>query len=199
MWMYTLLPKVLNMSLTASIVIVLVLLARLLLQRAPKMFSYALWAVVLFRLVCPVSFSSEYSLLRFLNVPPATNSTVAYIPADIVHTEYPQVNLPFPAVSEAVNNTLPQGEEQLVADPLEGLVSMATLLWLFGMAAVFIYGMTSLLQLHRKLMGAVRLRDNIFLADHISTPSYNSNWPIPPENFPAINSNRTGAELHCPA
>lgn len=170
MWMYTLLPKILNMSLTASIVIVLVLLARLPLKKAPKIFSYALWAVVLFRLVCPVSFSSEFSLLGIFNAPPATNGTVAYIPADIVHTEYPQVNLSLPAVSEAINNALPQGEEQLVADPLEVLVSMATPLWLLGIAAMLIYSMISLMRLRRKLIGAVCLRDNIYLADHISTP-----------------------------
>ncbi len=170
MWIYTLLPKILNMSLTASIVIVFVLLARVLLKKAPKIFSYALWAVVLFRLVCPVSFSAEFSLLGIFNAPPATNGTVAYIPADVVHREYPQVNLPFPAVSEAINNTLPQGEEQLVADPLEGLVSMATLLWLLGIAAMLIYSMVSLLRLRRKLIGAVCLRDNIYLADHIATP-----------------------------
>lgn len=170
MWMYTLLPKILNMSLTASIVIVLVLLARLPLKKAPKIFSYALWAVVLFRLVCPVSFSSEFSLLGIFNAPPAINGTVAYIPADIVHTEYPQVNLSLPAVSEAINNTLPQGEEQLVADPLEVLVSMATPLWLLGIAAMLIYSMISLIRLRRKLIGAVCLRDNIYLADHVSTP-----------------------------
>ena len=170
MWIYTLLPKILNMSLTASIVIVFVLLARVLLKKAPKIFSYALWAVVLFRLVCPVSFSAEFSLLGIFNAPPATNGSVAYIPADVVHREYPQVNLPFPAVSEAINNTLPQGEEQLVADPLEGLVSMATLLWLLGIAAMLIYSMVSLMRLRRKLIGAVCLRDNIYLADHISTP-----------------------------
>lgn len=170
MWTYTLLPKILNMSLTASIVIVLVLLARVPLKKAPKIFSYALWVVVLFRLVCPVSFSSEFSMLGLFNAPPATNGTVAYIPADIVHTEYPQVDLPLPAVSEAINNNLLQGEEQLVADPLEGLVSMATLLWLLGIAVMLIYSMVSLMQLRRKLIGAVYLRDNIYLADHIPTP-----------------------------
>ena len=55
MFFYTFLPKLLNMSLTASVVIVLVLLLRLLLKKAPKVISYALWGIVLFRLICPVS------------------------------------------------------------------------------------------------------------------------------------------------
>lgn len=57
--------KVLNMSLTGSLVIIFVLIARLLIRKAPKVFSYSLWAVVLFRLLCPVSFSSALSLLNF--------------------------------------------------------------------------------------------------------------------------------------
>ncbi len=176
MWTYTLLPKILNMSLTASIVIVIVLLARLLLRKSPKVFSYALWAVVLFRLLCPVSFSTEFSLLGLFNTPTATvsdggaYSSMTYIPSDIVHTEYPRVNLPLPGVSEAINETLPQGSEQTGADPLELLMSAATTLWLLGIMVMLIYSAVSLLELRRKLVGAVRLRDNIYLADHIATP-----------------------------
>ena len=55
--------QILNMSLTGSAVILLVLAARLLLKRAPKIFSYALWGVVLFRLLCPVSLSASVSML----------------------------------------------------------------------------------------------------------------------------------------
>ena len=176
MWTYTLLPKILNMSLTASIVIVIVLLARLLLQKSPKVFSYALWAVVLFRLLCPVSFSTEFSLLGFFNTPAATvsdggaYSSMTYIPSNIVHTEYPRVDLPLPGVSEAINEALPQGREQTGADPLEFPMSAATMLWLLGIMVMLIYSAVSLMGLRRKLVGTVRLRDNIYLADHIATP-----------------------------
>ncbi|HOR86354.1 MAG TPA: M56 family metallopeptidase [Bacillota bacterium] len=173
MWTYTLLPEILNMSLTASIVIVLVLVVRLLLQKSPKAFSYALWAVVLFRLLCPVSFSSEYSLLSLFNTSVSDSgaySSMTYIPSDIVHAEYPRVDLPLPDVSEAINETLPQGQEQLAADPLEFPMSAATILWLLGTVVMLIYSAVSLYLLQIKLIGAVRLRDNIFLADHIATP-----------------------------
>ena len=56
--------RLLNMSITGSIVIAVVLLARLCLKRAPKIYSYLLWSVVLFRLLCPVSFSSDVSVLE---------------------------------------------------------------------------------------------------------------------------------------
>ena len=55
---YELLPKILNMSLTASVISVTVIILRLLLKRAPKVYSYMLWLVVLFRLLCPITINT---------------------------------------------------------------------------------------------------------------------------------------------
>lgn len=101
MFSYTLFPKILNMSLTAGIVIILVILIRLPMKKAPKVFSYALWAVVLFRLICPVSFSSDFSLQGLFNSPTVTNGSITYSPSDIVYTIGPQVDLPLPGISRA--------------------------------------------------------------------------------------------------
>lgn len=64
--MNTLFRTILNMSLSGAIVIVAVMAARLLLRRAPKKWSYLLWSAAAFRLVCPVSLRSEFSLFRLL-------------------------------------------------------------------------------------------------------------------------------------
>ena len=53
-----------NMSVTAVFVIVLVLLARQLLVKAPRSFSYYLWILVAIRLICPYSFSSAVSIFN---------------------------------------------------------------------------------------------------------------------------------------
>lgn len=63
------LPKFLKMSITFCYVILFVILARLLLKRTPKIFSYLLWSVVLFRLLCPFFLESYFSI-----IPPALNS-----------------------------------------------------------------------------------------------------------------------------
>ena len=68
----TLFPAVLNMSLTASVIILVVLMARLAIKRAPRWCSYALWSVVLFRLLCPVSVSSALSLFNLARAPVST-------------------------------------------------------------------------------------------------------------------------------
>lgn len=170
MWLYTLFPQILNMSLTAAIIIGFILLARLLLKRTPKVFSYALWAVVLFRLLCPISISSGFSLLNILDTPVTATGTPQYIPSDIVHAENPQVDIPIPGISGILNENMPRGEEQLVADPLEFPMAFITLVWLCGIAAMLAHSIISLVKLRRSLVGAVLLHGNIYLADHISSP-----------------------------
>jgi len=39
-----------------------------------------------------------------------------------------------------------------------------------GMALLLLYSIISLLRLRRRLVGAVRLEDNIYLADYIPSP-----------------------------
>ena len=179
--MHRLFPIVCNMSLTASVVILAVLAVRLLLRRAPKVFAYALWAVVLFRLLCPVSVTSAVSLMGALGAPAQERtqrtSAVEYVPADIMIrgtapavTQLPQTPLLAEtggAVSDAPADTAP------AAVPVMSFnepVFILTLIWLAGMVLLLAYSLVSLLRLRRRLVGTVRLRDNIYLADHIPSP-----------------------------
>ena len=179
--MHRLFPIVCNMSLTASVVILAVLAVRLLLRRAPKVFSYALWAVVLFRLLCPVSVTSAVSLMGALGAPAQERtqrtSAVEYVPADIMIrgtapavTQLPQPPLPAEtggAVSDAPADTAPAA---VPAMSFNEPVFILTLIWLAGMVLLLAYSLVSLLRLRRRLVGTVRLRDNIYLADHIPSP-----------------------------
>ena len=71
--------KILDMTLTGSIVIAVVLLARAFLRRAPKIYSYLLWSVVLFRLLCPLSISARVSVLKPIPVKTSPGvSSVSY-------------------------------------------------------------------------------------------------------------------------
>ncbi len=174
MFFTTFLPKLLNMSLTASVVIVFVLSLRLLLKKAPKIISYALWGIVLFRLLCPVSIESGFSLFGLLDTPVAESGTftsrIEYVPNDIAHTEYPHIVLPVPGVADAINHTLPRGEEQRKANPLEASMAIATYAWMAGVLGMGIYAAISYIQLRKKLITASPLRENIYLADDITSP-----------------------------
>ena len=174
MFFYTFMPKLFNMSLTANVAIVLVILLRLLLKKAPKVISYALWGVVLFRLLCPVSIGSNFSVYNLFDAPAQESGTITsvikYVPSNIVHTEYPSVALPVPGISDVINEALPQGQEQLVADPLEAPMSITTYIWMIGVLVMVIYSIVSYIRLRRKLSVVVPLRDNIFIADDIKSP-----------------------------
>ena len=180
--MHRLFPIVCNMSLTASVVILAVLAVRLLLRRAPKVFSYALWAVVLFRLLCPVSVTSAVSLMGAVGAPvqerTQRTSAVEYVPADIVRSSGPPTvtTLPqetLPAINSPAESTVPAAvtaPEPAAALPLSGPMVVLTGAWLAGMALLLAYSAVSMLRLRHRLVGAVLLADNIYLADHIPSP-----------------------------
>ncbi|WP_347489761.1 M56 family metallopeptidase [Desulfoscipio sp. XC116] len=155
--------QVLNMSLTAGYAVLFVLVARLFLKKTPKIFSYALWSVVLFRLVCPFSFESLFSLL-FINANP--------IPAHIMYAEAPQINTGINLVDNAANPILSTQTALPGAsvNPMQIWAFAGGMIWLAGIAVLLIYSLISLLRLRSKLVGAVKLRGNIYLADHIASP-----------------------------
>lgn len=154
--------KILNMSLTGSIVIAVVLLARLFLKRAPKIYSYALWAVVLFRLLCPLSITAGLSVLKPLPVTTTPGiSTVSYRPVAQAVRE----DIPAPIQQEVVS---PQPAEQPEAKlaPMQ----VAAYIWLGGASVMAVYSIVQYLILRRRLAETVLLRGEIYLADSISSP-----------------------------
>ncbi|MBP3352440.1 MAG: DUF4362 domain-containing protein [Lachnospiraceae bacterium] len=198
MW-YEILPRLLNMSLTASIIILFVCICRLLLKKAPKIYSYALWSVVLFRLLCPVSVSAPISLLGLFHTPveavsaedtqgttegervsSGNASAVEYIPHQIVRDEYQEITLPVggsdSVVAQNMNQSLSQVEESMLADTLEAPVSLLTYLWMLGILVMMGRGVVSYIGLRGKLMGAMVLEKNIYLADHIPGPFVMGLW-----------------------
>lgn len=166
--------KVLNMSLTASLVIVLVIAARFVLRKSPKVFSYALWAVVLFRLLCPVSLPSPVSLLGLLDAPVAQTegitTTVEYIPYKVVETaaENPQSDH---QPQNPVAQTPAQSQQTTVETKRTPLstAEIVTYIWLAGIAVMVIVGVGSYLRFRRHLTVAVQVKDNIYLVDHIDS------------------------------
>lgn len=170
-FLHTLFPAVLNMSLTAIPVILAVMLVRMILKRVPKMFSYLLWAVVLFRLLCPISVTSGLSLLGALDAPTVPSSTVG------TTVQYVR---PMPLRPESVEpqSVMPQEPQTAPPAPLPAAppeqkhltaMELFSWIWLLGLVLLIAYSTSSLLRLHRKLMGSLRLRDNIYLSDEAET------------------------------
>ena len=140
--------EVLNMSLTGSIAILTVLTFRLLLSRFPRIFSYALWAVVLFRLLCPVSFPAPMSLVGALADSAASQGRMEYIPPDIGFQTKP-LNLPFSPFNQAVQNSLPISNPTGSVNPLQVYLYIGEMLWLLGFGILFCHSMFSLHRLKK--------------------------------------------------
>ena len=166
--------KVLNMSATASIVIFAVLLMRLLLRKAPKKYSYWLWAVVGFRLCCPVSISSALSLLNFMPSAPSKaagrGTAMQFIPDDIALAPQPRVELITPRLSEAINHSLPAATPQYSANPMQIWLFIGAVLWCVGMAALLVYSVVSVWRLRRRVATATRLDGNVWQSENVSSP-----------------------------
>ena len=162
--------SVLNMSLTGSVIILAMLIVRLCFRNAPRSFSYALWAVVLFRLLCPVSFTSNLSFLGIFAKDAVHEGRMEYIPEDIGYQMEPKVSLPVPGINNVVNESLPAGNPAGSVNPLQIVLFIGMWIWILGMAVLVIRSALSLFFLKKKLKTAVRERDNIYRMPGEGTP-----------------------------
>lgn len=162
--------KILNMSLTGSFVILTVLAMRILLKKAPRIFSYCLWAVVLFRLLCPVSFSAAFSPLNALSSPTVEHGMIEYIPQEVIQPTQPlpsQGNLTSPSIQpdeESIPNP------NLITKPTFSTLQIAAGIWLCGILLMALYSIIMLINLKQHLKSAAWERDNIYTTQTISTP-----------------------------
>lgn len=156
--------KVLNMSLTASYVALIVIVVRFLLKKTPKIYSYALWLAVLFRALSPISFSSSLSLLGSLNI------NDEYIPKDIGMMTIPQVNTSIEPIDNAINNALPAATPMASVNPMQVLIGVGTIAWVLGLSILLIYSIYSYCKINKQVQFATLIKDNIYETDQIKTP-----------------------------
>lgn len=155
--------KIFNMSITATYCALAVMVLRLLLKRLPKVYSYALWLIVAFRLLCPVSFESVFSLMRV--------STEA-IPTDIALQENPAVSTGIGRVDVVVNRALTI-VTPVVGDsvnPLQIWLFAGSVLWLVVAAAFLGYGIGSYLKMRLELKGAKETEPGVYVSEILKTP-----------------------------
>lgn len=155
--------RVLNMSLVSGYVIALILLLRPLFGRISKRFSYALWGVALFRLLCPFSIGSLASLVP---VQPDTVST------GMLYEQTPQIHSGIAPFDSMVNRFLPAGTPQYSANPLQIHAFIAEILWISGIVLLAGYGIVSLFVLMYKLRNAevVPGLNRVYQLEGLETP-----------------------------
>ena len=139
-------------SLTAGWMILALLLLRPLLKKAPRAFSCLLWALAAVRLALPFSLESRVSL-----VPQQIAAPIRVTPIDPVYYNSPALQTGTPAGAQVVS----QGISWREAVPY---------IWLIGVAAMAIYALISYLRLAKRVRIAVRIKDQVYLCDQVSSP-----------------------------
>lgn len=185
---YEMFIVLLNMSLTGAVVILAVLAVRLLLRRAPKVISYCLWAVVLFKLLCPVSFSLPVPLPETENGPVVESGIVYYIPKDILYGQPSAVEPAAPVFSEKEGNAVPSGgtgstvlsgrTEEFKSGEGRKLTGIAMAVWGVGVVLMLTYAGGSMAVLKGKLKKArpvgcaagAKTRITVYEKENLPTP-----------------------------
>ena len=158
---------VLHMSLTASFVIAAIILIRLPLKKTPKAISSGLWFVALFRLLCPFSFESAFSIFGLFGF---ESFSMEHISANIGLTAQPQMDVTIPAISDTINASLPAAAPQASVNPMQLFFAAAAWGWLLAAAALMVYSTVSYLLLKHRLSTAVLLEGSIYQTDWIASP-----------------------------
>ena len=155
--------KIINMSISASWLVLAVLILRFVLKKAPKWINVLLWGIVAIRLICPFSFESPLSLI------PSAET----IPLNIGMDSTPTINSGISAINNAVNPIISQSNTPMAGasvNLLQITIGIYEYIWIFGMIALALYTAISYWRLRRKVDTAVRYKDNIFQSENVSFP-----------------------------
>ena len=156
--------KVLNMSITATYVATVVIIARIFLSKAPKIYSYGLWSVVIFRLISPVSFSSPFSFLA--RIKPSQD----YLPSNIGMMPKPSIITEIEAIDKVVNQSLPAPTVIASVNPMQIIMGVLTAVWVIGMAVLILYAIYSYVKIRHRVQFATVLAKGVYETDQIKTP-----------------------------
>ena len=155
--------KVMNMSISASWLILAVLICRLVLKKTPRWVNVLLWGIVAVRLLFPFSIESDLSLI------PSAET----ISPEIMMDASPTIHTGIPAINNAVNPIISQSfapSSVASANPLQIWIPVFTVVWVVGVAGFLMYTATTYWCLRRKVGTAVLFRENIFQSDVVSSP-----------------------------
>lgn len=155
--------KVLNLSITASWLVLALMLFRIVFRKAPKAIHAALWALVGIRLICPFSLESMFSL-----VPSAET-----IPQNIMYAQTPTIHSGVAILNSTINPILENNfspEVEASVNPLQVVSFVLSHLWIAGMLVMLFYAGISYWKIKKKVREALPVDRNIYGCDQVESP-----------------------------
>ncbi|MBQ8260070.1 MAG: M56 family metallopeptidase [Clostridia bacterium] len=155
--------NVVNMSISASFILLAVLLLRLILRKAPKWITLLLWGIVAIRLICPFTVESKLSLIPETEwvKPPEVQVSDPIVTDVIVQTPVLGENVTVEDTQKEPNITIKKGVDFYL---------ILSCIWLAGIAALSAYTVISYLRLSKKVGTAVLYRDNVYQSENVTSP-----------------------------
>ena len=156
--------KLLNLSISASWLVLAVLVLRLVSKRSPKWMNVLLWGIVALRLVLPFSIESALSLIP---------SAETVSPAAVQFAPAPTITSGVSVIDNTVNPSLSEhfaATPEASVNPLYVWTEIAGWVWLIGLGAMLLYVLASYLRLRRRVSVSLPVQDHIYLCDAISSP-----------------------------
>lgn len=155
--------KIINMSISASWLVLVVLILRFVLKKAPKGVNILLWGIVAIRLICPFSFESALSLI------PSAET----FPEKVISGPSFDVQTGITPVDNRINDYLGDRYFEGVTVPANNgnnIMTILTIVWTIGILLLVAYTVISYWRLRRKVDTAVRYKDNIFQSENVKSP-----------------------------
>lgn len=182
--MGVLLNEILDMSFKAIWLILTVIFVRILFQKLPKYIRCILWALVAIRLVCPFSIESAFSLVPLVTYTQdevSDNSSDSKVELLDANSVVPENNSQVDEISEQENYIAEDDGSANKTDDIEGTnnniantdvvtENIYSIIWLFGMLAIFTHSVISYIRLKRRIGTGTNYDDIIWICDAVETP-----------------------------
>jgi len=155
--------KIFNLSVIAGWITLAILILRPLLKKAPKAITVLLWALVAIRLIFPFSIESVISLI------PSAET----VPPEIIYAEAPAIESGIHYVNSTINPVVSESlapTPEASVNPLQIIVSVASVIWVVGMIAMALYAAVSYLRIRLKVRASLAVEKNIRICDNIDSP-----------------------------
>jgi len=156
------LMKIFNMSIAASWIVLVILILRVILKGIPKWLNCILWGIAGARLVLPVSFVSNLSLL------PSAETV-----SEPLYNCRPYIESGIVTLDNYINETIKWKywrNQWIKFATFDEIKTKLTIIWLVGITVLLTYAIISYVCLKRMVRTAVLLRDNIYQCENIISP-----------------------------
>ncbi len=163
--------KLLNMSISASYIIVLVILFRCLLKKTPKYIFCILWGIVAFRLICPFSFESNFSLLPRKQII-SSKENIITSPSNIYNEYNYLIENNHENLDNNINTNIPfnENKNEISGKDNDNSFLVIDFVWGLGAISILSYSIISYIVLKKKVSASIKLENNVFICDNIQTP-----------------------------